>query len=249
MRAAPLAALGIAAYVVFLGATVPASFVASQVEARARDRIRVHEAHGTLWHGAARAEVATAAGWIPIDNLAWRFQAARLLQGRLVFALDAQAAGLAAQGTLARGFAFWHVSGEANGDAGALASLSPLLANWRPEGRLAIRTDHFAWNDREARGSVQADWRDAAVALSQVRPLGTYRATLRAEGTGGKLEVATVDGPLRVTGTGDIVFPSRTTFNGEARAQGPAASSLDPLLDLLGPRRPDGARTLAWRSS
>jgi hypothetical protein len=58
-----------------------------------------------------------------------------------------------------------------------------------------------------------------------------------------------VDGPLRVTGQGDIAFPSRITFNGEARAQGTAASALDPLLDLLGPRRPDGARTLAWRSS
>lgn len=249
MRPAPLIALGIAAYAVFLAATVPARFAASRLEHNARGQVRVHEAHGTLWHGAARVEIATPAGPLNVDNLAWRFQPARLLQGRIAFAVDLQAAGLAAQGTLLRGISLWHVSGQANGDAAALAALSPLLSTWRPEGRLAIRSDGFAWNDREARGSVQADWTDAAVSLSQVRPLGTYRATLRAEGAAGKLDVATLDGPLRVMGHGDFAFPPRITFNGEARAQGPAAASLDPLLDLLGPRRPDGARTLAWRSS
>lgn len=249
MRTAPLVALGIVAYTIFVVATVPASFVAARVENRLRESVRIHEAHGTVWHGAARAEVAVPIGWLPIDSLAWRVQPAELLRGRIAFALDAQAAGLAAQGRIARGLASWHASGQANGDASFFTALSPLAGTWRPEGSLALSTDDFSWDEREARGTVQADWREAAVALSQVRPLGTYRATLRAEGATGKIDLATVDGPLRITGRGDLAFPSRFTFNGEARAQGPQAASLDPLLELLGPRRPDGARTLAWRSS
>jgi len=248
MRTLTLVVLGVVAYAAFLVATVPARFVAAQVQAHAGDRIRVHEAHGTAWHGAARADVAIPGGWLPLDNLAWRFLPSELARGRIAVALDAQAADLAAQATVARSASSWHVAGEANGNASFVSTIAPLLATWRPEGRIALRTQGFDWNDREARGDVQADWSDAALALSQLRPLGAYRATLHAEGPSGKLAVTTLDGPLRLTGQGDIVFPASITFNGEARAQGPAAASLDPLLDLLGPRRPDGARTLAWRS-
>jgi general secretion pathway protein N len=242
-------ALGIAGYAIFLVATVPASFVAARVASHVpRDRLRVHEAHGTLWHGAARLDVAAGPSWVPLDNLAWRLKPAELLGGRLAFAVDAQAAGLAAQGTLARGLSKWHAAGQASGPAASATALVPLLATWNPEGRLEMRTEGLAWDEREARGEALVEWRDAAVALSQVRPLGTYRATLRAEGATATLAVTTLDGPLRVTGRGDIAFPSRLTFEGEARAQGPSAPSLDPLLDLMGPRRPDGARSLAWRT-
>lgn len=249
MRPAPLAALGILAYIAFLAATVPASFVASRVQANAPDRIRVHEANGTLWHGAARVDVAAGATWIALDNLAWRLRPAELLAGRLAFAIDAQSSGAAAQGTLARSMSKWHASGQASAPASFAATLMPLLGTWRPEGRIDARASGFTWDDREARGEAVAEWRDAAVALSQVRPLGSYRATLHADGPGGRIDVATIDGPLRVSGHGDLAFPSRFTFNGEARAQGPQAAALDPLLDLMGPRRPDGARTLAWRSN
>lgn len=249
MRRAPLIAVGIAAYIAFVVATIPASFVAARVQANAPDRIRVHEASGTLWHGAARADVAAGPAWLPLDNLAWRLRPAELFSGRLAFAIDAQAAGATARGTLARGLSKWHASGEASAPASLAGTWLPLLATWRPEGRIDVRASDLAWDDREARGDAIAEWRDAAVALSQVRPLGSYRATLHADGSSGKLEIATLDGPLRVTGHGDLAFPSRFAFNGEARAQGPQATALDPLLDLLGPRRPDGARTLAWRSN
>lgn len=248
MRTLPLVLLGVAAYATFVVATVPARFVAAQIEERARDRIRIHDATGTAWQGAARAELAVPGGWLPLDKLAWTLRPAELLRGRIALAVDAQAPGLAAQGTIARSAASWHAAGQANGNAAVAAAVVPLLSTFRPEGRVALRTEGFDWNDREARGEVQADWSDAALALAQVRPLGAYRATLRAEGASGKLSVATLDGPLRVTGQGDIVFPSGITFNGEARAQGPGASALEPLLDLLGPRRSDGARTLTWRS-
>lgn len=247
MRTLPLVVLGVVAYAIFLVATVPADFVAAQIDTRARDRIRLHDARGTAWHGAARADVAVPGGWLALDDLAWRLQPAQLLQGRIAFAVDARAPGLTAQGSIARGASSWHAAGQANGNAALAAAVVPLLSAFHPEGRIALRTDGLDWNEREARGEVQADWSDAAFALAQVRPLGAYRAVLRAEGASGKLSVATLDGPLRVTGQGDIVFPSSITFNGEARAQGPAAPALEPLLDLMGPRRPDGARTLTWR--
>jgi Bacterial type II secretion system protein N. len=248
MRTLPLAIVGVVAYAAFLVALMPARFVAAQVEKGTGGALRIRDAQGTAWHGTARGEVAIPGSVLPLESVAWRLEPARLLQGRIEFAVDAKAAGLTAQGTIARAPSSWHAAGQLAGNAAAASTLVPLLSAWRPEGRVAIRTDGFEWTDREARGEVQAEWSDAALALAQVRPLGAYRATLHAEGPSGKLSVATLDGPLRITGLGDIVFPSAITFNGEARAVGPAAPSLDPLLDLMGPRRPDGARTLAWRS-
>jgi hypothetical protein len=61
------------------------------------------------------------------------------------------------------------------------------------------------------------------------------------------LTVTTLEGPLRVTGHGTFSPPSRASFSGEARSEGDAARSLDALLDLMGPRRADGARSLELR--
>ena len=37
------------------------------------------------------------------------------------------------------------------------------------------------------------------------------------------------------------------TFSGEARGEGANAAALEPLLNLMGPRRPDGARSIEVR--
>jgi general secretion pathway protein N len=112
---------------------------------------------------------------------------------------------------------------------------------------VTLAAPELHWNGDEARGSLQAEWRGAAIALSPVHPLGSYR--LEAQGDGGpmKLSVATLEGPLRVTGRGTFSPPSRARFSGDARAEGDSARSLDPLLDLMGPRRADGARSVELR--
>jgi general secretion pathway protein N len=61
--------------------------------------------------------------------------------------------------------------------------------------------------------------------------------------------LATLDGALRLAGTGTFTPPGALVFAGDARADGPSAAALEPLLNLLGPRRADGARTLEWHTS
>jgi hypothetical protein len=61
-----------------------------------------------------------------------------------------------------------------------------------------------------------------------------------------KVNLATLEGPLRLTGEGTLTPQGRLAFAGEARGEGAAAQSLEPLLDLMGPRRADGARALRW---
>ena len=247
MRARAIAITAAAGYAVFLVALVPASFVAERVSNATQGRVALANAGGTLWHGSARIRLTLAGGWLDLDALEWRFDPARLVAGRLAFDVKAMAPGLDAQGQVARAFSGWEFRDAAlRATVASLATLAPVAARWRPEGRLVAATPLWHWNDREARGEATIEWRDAAVSLSEVKPLGSFRVVATADGGNAQLAVTTIDGPLQVSGKASA-GPAQIAFSGEARAEGAQAKALEPLLDLMGPRRPDGARSLELR--
>ena len=248
MRSAGYAALGLAAYSVFLVAMIPATWVGAQVQAALPGRIEVSDARGTLWHGQAHLSFAPSRNRVSLDAVEWSFAPSRLFAGEVAFDARARGGGLEAAAQVAKGVTAWSVRAlKAEGDASGLAVIVPILGAWRPAGPIAISSPDVSIRGREARGSLDIEWRNASTALSDVRPLGSYSATWTADSGPGKIEVKTLRGPLRVTGTGTVSASSGFTFNGEARGEGEAAKSLEPLLDLFGPRRPDGARALELR--
>jgi general secretion pathway protein N len=248
MRARSIAALGAAAYALFLVATMPASVLAPRAMAASRGALSLTEAHGTAWNGSAHAVVSTTGGAIAFDEVRWRFLPERLASGRIAFAVSAAGAGANGHATLERGWSDWSLRAlEARIEATAASAALPWMAPWRPEGIVSVTSPDLKWTGDEARGAMQAEWRAAAVALSPVHPLGSYRLEARGDGGPMNLTVTTLEGPLRVTGHGTFSPPSRASFSGEARAEGDAARSLDALLDLMGPRRADGARSLELR--
>ncbi|HEX3097855.1 MAG TPA: type II secretion system protein N [Usitatibacter sp.] len=248
MRPAALAVLGIAAYAVFLAASMPARFVAQRISVPGA--IELVDAQGTVWDGRARALVAAGGPSATLDDVRWHFLPARIASGRLAFALDASGAGLDGHAEVERGpGAFGARDVHARADAAALAAFLPLVAGWRPEGAVTLVAPAIAWNGREAHGEARLEWRDAALAIGAVRPLGSYRLEARAEGGPARITLTTLDGALRLAGTGTFTPPDALAFAGDARAEGPTAAALEPLLNLLGPRRADGARTLEWHTS
>ena len=248
MRLKAIAVLAIAAYIVSLVAITPASFVAARVSAALPGRVTFTDASGTLWTGSARAQVIAQGGPVFFDRIQWRLRPSRLAAGRLAFDVQAVARGLDAQLQVARGFSGWELRDvAARAEAAIIIAFTPWVATFRPEGILVIASPAIAWDEREARGQLSLEWRDAAVSLSEVRPLGSYRLEARAEGGPARLTVATLDGALKVSGQGTFTPPSRLAFSGEAHAEGEQAKALEPLLDLIGARRPDGARALEIR--
>ena len=248
MRLPVLAALGVAAYLAFLLATLPASIAARALAASAHG-LAIHDASGTIWNGAARATVATPGGRVAFDRVAWRLLPARLLSGRIAFDVTATAPGLEERLEAARSPTRWEARAlQARGEAAAAIAALPWIAAWRPEGRIVATAPELSSDGADLRGSARIEWHGAAVGLSEVRPLGSYRADVTAEGAGARIAVTTLDGALRLAGQGTLVLPARLEFSGEARAAGPQAEALAPLLDLLGPRRADGARALTWRT-
>ncbi len=250
MRAKAMAALGVGAYVVFLVLATPASFLVARARAAAPGRIEMSEASGSLWSGAARARIAAPGGHLLFDRIEWRLVPSRLIAGRIAFDIKAAGHGIFGHGQLARGFTRWELRDvQATAEVESLVPLAPLAATWRPEGTIEISSPALDWGDDDARGDLRADWRNAALSISEVRPLGSYRLDAHAEGGPAQLTIATTDGALRITGRGTFTPPSALRVSGEARAEGAQAKALDPLLDLMGPRRPDGARALEIRTN
>jgi general secretion pathway protein N len=249
VRLPALAALGIAAYAAFLVATLPARVAAPQIESLSKGGIAIDDADGTVWHGSARAVVATPGGRLALDRVEWRFKPSRLVAGKLAYDVAATAPGVHARLEAARSPSRWEFGAiDARASAEALVAAVPWISAWRPEGAVAITSPALATDGNDLHGEARVEWRGAAVGLSEVKPLGTYRADLRAGGPGAAIALSTVDGPLRLSGKGTLTLPARLEFSGEARAEGPNAAALEPLLNLLGPRRPDGARALRWIS-
>jgi general secretion pathway protein N len=248
MRASSFAALGLAAYAVFLVATIPASYVAAQVTAAMSGRLELADAQGTFWNGSAKASVFPTRGGPTIDRIEWRFAPLRLFAGEVAFATRFSAARFHGSLDAGRSFAQWRArDAKIEGDASVLAAWIPILATWRPTGNIAVDAPSIVIEGQGVRGAATAEWRDASTSLSDVRPLGTYRANWSANDGPGKIAVTTLKGPLRVSGQGTTTPSLRFIFSGEARADPESAKALEPLLDLMGPRRPDGARALELR--
>jgi len=244
VRAASFAALGLAAYSVFLVATVPAGYVAAQLQSSMPGRFQVTDAQGTIWRGSARVRIGSVGP--RLDRVEWRNMPGRLLSGEAAFRVWASGEGLDGYFEVGRGIQSWNLTGKARGNAAGITAFVPALAPWRPSGKVEIALAEVTIKGREVNGYAEAAWSDAVTGYSDVRPLGTYRATWKGENGQGKIVVTTLQGPLRVTGEG-TTSATRMTFKGEARGEGESAKALEPLLDLIGPRRPDGARAIDVR--
>lgn len=240
--------LGAAAYGAFLLATVPAAVVAARVASATRDEVRFSGISGTVWSGSARLAIAARGISLPVDEVRWDFLPSRLFTGRAAYAIEARAGEMRAQLEAARSPLAWQVRDlRASGDAAAFAPLFPLASAWQPTGAVTIEAPWLAWDGEHASGFATIEWHDAALALSEARPLGSWRAQASAEGKTGKIALETTRGPLRLAGNGTFAIPGRLAFSGEARAEAGRERELEPVLQLLGPPRADGARTLALR--
>ena len=248
MRAFRLILLGVAAYGVFLVATLPASLVAPRVAAATKGQAALTNVGGTVWNGSARVGVAARGAAFTLDEVRWEFLPSRLLAGRAAFAVTARLGTLTGEAEVARTPLAWRADGvRVQGDAGAIPAFLPLAAAWQPAGELALAAESVTWDGNAASGTATLEWRDAALALSPVRPLGTWRAEARAEGATAKVALATVKGPLRLSGEGTLAIPGRLAFTGEARSEAGRERDLEAVLALLGPRRPDGAHAISIR--
>jgi hypothetical protein len=233
MRRRTLFATLCAGYVVFLLATAPAWIAAEAIATSSAAQFNTVE--GSVWNGAAALRIHDVA----LERIAWRFQPQRLFLGEWAYALRIDDAIGNGEAIVARGFSGWRIHDlnallHAPAAARAAARFIPLAAAAAPEGKIRITAGDIALDARHAAGQIGAQWQDAALAFSDIRPLGDYQADIVLQGDGATFSIKTLKGVLRVAGRGSFQPPQQWIFNGEATAAPDMLPHLQALLTMLG---------------
>ncbi|HEY2627471.1 MAG TPA: type II secretion system protein N [Usitatibacter sp.] len=249
MRIRTLAILGIAGYAVFLVATIPATFVASRIASATQGAAEFTDVGGTVWNGSARAMVNAPGGRVAFDRVEWHFAPLELAAGHFAYRVGVDSNAIVVNAVIGRGWSRWILGPtEAKIEMSKAPLFMPLAGAWHPEGTVLLTSLGGRYtDDGRTDGAALVTWTDAAVSLSDVRPLGKYVVEMNANDGPVVLNVKTVGGALRISGHGSVAPLGASAFSGEARGDGDRAKDLEPLLDMLGPSRADGSRAIDFK--
>lgn len=183
-------------------AFAPASFADLALDRATRGRVRLAETEGSIWRGAGRlviqdasaeGEGPAAAGMALPARVRWQLQPLPLVLGlaQASLSFEGSAAAIPITGSLS----------ELRVGAGSLdlpdIDLSRLGSPWntiRPVASVSLRWDALAFRDGVPDGRASIELRDTASAMTQVRPLGSYRIDVVGSGGELALSLATLGG-------------------------------------------------------
>lgn len=238
-------------YLLFLIVTAPAWIVIWALPKFAPFPIDIQDSRGSLWHGEFSDVTATipTGQSIQFDRVQWRLQPWRLLRAELAAALEFNGPQLQGKGIVGKGIFGGVKLRDLNTSAPAslLPMAMPALEIWKPSGTLDLATPEFTYAGAKSSGKANITWKQAALALSSVRPLGEYSLVVDANDGGLNYQLATVSGALQLEGKGRWAGNGAPTFLGSARAQPNYAVQLADLLRLLGTPDSSGAVPLRYQ--
>jgi general secretion pathway protein N len=245
-RGVRLVTLGVGAYLVFLLANLPASWLGFALERSSRGALSLSEPAGTVWKGSGLLALRSGGAFRGIADIEWQANPLLLLAGRLSVALSGTApeAGLRASVSLgARSMRFQNV--EVNAPAALLEPLVPAAAFAKPEGRLRVLADSFEIGGAGVVGAASVEWLEAGAL--QTQRLGDYRLQITGKGERAELKLATLRGDLRLTGGGEwrAAQPRIVQLRGLAEAAA-ERKDLEPMLQAMGIAGPGPSRPFVW---
>jgi general secretion pathway protein N len=236
-----------------LAAFAPASLADAALRSVTSGRLALAETSGTVWRGSGRIVLIDVARARPEGNsgkpqvlsgvaipgrLDWDLRALPLLVGVVdaAFRLEGMAAPVRLAGNLAE------VRIGAGGFALPSVELGRLGSPWntfRPVASLALRWEGMAFRNTGFEGRATIELRDLASALSPVRPLGSYRIEVVGSGASTAVTMATLAGPLQLTGNGTWNARTGLSFRGLARSDPSEEARIRSFLNLVGKREGD----------
>lgn len=248
------AAIGAVAALV---AYIPAGWLAQWVAAQSGQRLLLTDARGTLWHGSALpvlsgGEGSRDAAALP-DRLEWRLGLAGLvpeLRLRQPCCLRGDVRVRVRPGWQRVAVTLLPDGGTTIGQwpAALLAGLGTPWNTMQMGGTLRLTSPGLTLESVQGRlrftGEAALDIAHAASRVSTLDTLGSYRLTLRGDADSGApaaLQLITVDGALRLSGSGQW-GTAGFRFRGEATAAEGDEAALDNLLNIIGRRQ--GARSV-----
>ena len=227
----------------------PASWLAAALTEASAGRVQLIEPRGTVWTGSARLQLTGGAGSrdsaVLPGQLTWQLRPGWLALNLQVSADCCTMAPLQARLTQHwSGSSLQVLDARSQWPAALLAGLGTPWNTVQAEGSLELRTQGFSMAWFEGRMTLSGQGELAALAmssrLSTLKPMGSYRLTLRG-GSTPTLELVTLEGSLQLSGSGSWAGP-RLRFAGEASAAPEHEAALSNLLNIIGRR--NGARSI-----
>ena len=236
----------------------PASWLAHAVAQATDQRVLLADAGGSVWSGNAILVLTGGSGSRDASalpgRLRWTLGLAR--ENRLKLELRLRHACCIDDQLRLRlepGIGRWRVSLPAgrmavgHWPASWLSGLGTPFNSLQLGGWMNVASDGFAVESVQGRwrvsGHAEIDLNGVSSRLSPLDTLGSYRLVLGAGSAGGapgadgaELRLATLQGPLRLSGSGQWVG-GRLRFRGEARADAGSEAMLNNLLNIIGRRQ------------
>lgn len=240
-----LAAVGLAAFLVFMVARWPAAHAWELARERMElpPGVEVGAVTGTVWRGAIHG---LRVEGVAITKLDWELRPTSLLRGRLDGSCDASLADGHARGRFSvdrRGVTLLDADGRLA--MSVLAEAAARIGGRSPdlEGTLLFaipraRID-FAGSIETLEGRMA--WHDAAVTVDRHARLGGFDARFEDDGEGGVVgTIEDTGGPLALSGDWRLGSDGRYGIDVVADTRAEAEPALGETLEMLGPRETDG---------
>lgn len=233
----------------------PARWLTERIASATGERLQLVNARGTVWAGRADLVLTGGAGSRSLSalpqGLAWRLVPAWRDGPALALRLLAPCCTTTPVSLRLQprwgGARLQLDAFDSRWPAELLSGLGTPWNTLRLEGALALRSEGLMLQVASGRmllqGGLSIDALEMASRLSSIRPLGSYRASLRAtaDGSTAALDLQTLQGALRLQGSGQWVG-GRLRFVGDAQAAPGSELALTNLLNIMGRR--DGPRSV-----
>ncbi|HVE11148.1 MAG TPA: type II secretion system protein N [Paraburkholderia sp.] len=229
---------------------LPAAWITPYFAKATQGHVNLVEPDGSLWHGSAVLVLAAGGtgadagtGTLLPGRIEWRTGFWPLFTGRVRMQMrqtEAMPDAVTVDATL-RGATM--SAGELDVPASLLAGLGAPFNTLNLQGGVRL-----AWSDwrsfgKDAFGQLAVQLTDMSSSLSRVKPLGSYRVVLQAQGATATIDLSTLKGPLLLNGHGTL-GAGATAFQGTASSTPDARDNLAGLLNLLGAPRGPGVVSL-----
>jgi general secretion pathway protein N len=220
---------------------LPASLLGWAVARASSGQWTLVEEDGSFWQGSGQLAWHGAGGQdLPASRVSWRFEPVRLFRLHLAWQLEADGS----RGRL------WLAPGQLHAEALALRLPLAVLAQttqWRDaglSGNATLRVGALDYRKGQWQGGAELALDGVAARLSPLQPLGDYLLRAQADGSGFALELSSVVGPLKLSGSGHWQAGQGVRLQGLANASEQDAKLLRPVLLMLGTMQ--GPNQVSW---
>lgn len=239
-------AIFLAAFILSLLATAPATLLSGVVESVSKGRVMLANANGTFWQGSATPAIRRKDGnLLALEKLHWDISVLPFFTGKISARLRWE--GVEQEPPMVVVFSYGQLEARNAAiplPAAVLGELSPLLQPAQLSGNILIKSEQLAYSSTGINGKVVADWMNAGSVLSAVSPLGSYQLSIAGNGKQLDVSLVTVSGALSLEGNGSYALETGLKFQATARASAERRDGLNELLSNFGPETAPGVHTL-----